>query len=79
MRAGPADLVLAAPQRPEFLATLRAAGVIGLPEFLSEVPRGRIMAGDRPYGVAGPHLQRSAVARYRSPAQSSVCWSLAAD
>ena len=73
--AGPGDIVLAPPPRPRFLASLRDAGVTGLPAFVERVPRGRAVAGHRPYGVPGEHMRRSAVARYRSDV--SVCRSMA--
>ena len=63
--AGPHDVVLAPPQRPAFLAALRASGAHGLPDFLPAVPAGRAIAGHRPYGVPGEHLRRSLVARWR--------------
>ena len=63
--AGPHDVVIAPPQRPAFLAALRAAGAHGLPAFLPSVPCGRAIAGHRPYGVPGAHLRRSLVARCR--------------
>lgn len=63
--AGPQDVVLAPPQRPAFLAALRASGAHGLPDFLPAVPAGRAIAGHRPYGVPGEHLRRSLVARWR--------------
>ena len=72
--ADPCDIVLAPVQRPEFLASLRAAGVHGLPEFHPVVPPGRPLAGHRPWGVAGEHLRRSNVARYRDDV--AVCRSL---
>ena len=71
--AGPHDVVLAPPQRSAFLATLRAAGIHGLPDFLPAVPSGRAVAGHRPYGVAGDHLRRSRVARCRDDV--AVCCS----
>ena len=63
--AGPHDVVLAPPQRPAFVAALRASGAHGLPDFLPAVPAGRAIAGHRPYGVPGEHLRRSLVARWR--------------
>ena len=63
--AGPHDVVLAPPQRPAFLAALRASGAHGLPDFQPAVPAGRAIAGHRPYGVPGEHLRRSLVARWR--------------
>ena len=73
--AGPEDIVLAPQPRPQFLASLRDAGVTGLPTFVERVPEGRAVAGCRPFGVAGGHMRRSAVARYRSDV--SVCRSMA--
>ena len=72
--AGPDDIVLAPPQRPAFLVSLCAAGVASLPSFHPTVPAGRAIAGHRPFGVAGEHLRRSAVAQYRSDV--AVCRSL---
>ena len=72
--AGPNDIVLAPPQRPAFLAALRSAGARGLPQFLLSVPQEQPIAGHRPYGIAGPHLRRSRVTRYRSDVD--VCTSL---
>lgn len=74
--AGSNDVVLAPRQRPEFLDTLRAAGVTNLPEFEPQLSRERreTIEGYRPYGVAGSHLRRSAVARYRDDV--TVCHTL---
>jgi hypothetical protein len=73
--AGENDIVLAQKQRPEFIASLHAAGVTGLAEFHTAVPQGRAVTGHRPWGVVGPHLRRSTVTRYRTDV--TVCHSLA--
>jgi len=73
--ATPDDIVLAPKQRPEFLASLHAAGVHDLPRFQpKEVPllQGEESWESRPWGVAGQHLARSNVAQYK-PDQVSVC------
>ena len=72
--ARPTDIVVAPEQRPAFLSSLAAAGVRDLPTFAPAPPAGRAIAGQRPYAVAGPHLRRSNVARYR--ADVSVCRSV---
>jgi hypothetical protein len=74
--AGSDDVVLAPQQRPEFLDSLRAAGVTNLPEFEPQLSRERrdTVEGYRPYGVAGSHLRRSAVVRYRDDV--TVCHTL---
>jgi hypothetical protein len=58
------DIVLAPPQRPEFLHQLRAAG-FDLPEFHKEVPVGRAIAGLRPFATPGDHMRRSHVCEFR--------------
>ena len=68
------DIVIAPTQREAFLSSLRAAGVIDLPTFSPTVPSGQVLAGERPFGVAGEHLRRSRVTRYRSDV--TVCTSL---
>lgn len=67
--------------RPAFqTALIEAAGGDGsvgdfLPEFVeSEADSERVVAGHRPYGVAGEHLRRSNVARYRDDV--AVCRTL---
>lgn len=75
--AGPDDIVLS--QRPvsaAFVSALAAAGVdtSRLPAFSTSVPHDRQIAGHRPFGIAGSHLGRSNVARYRSDVR--VCRTL---
>lgn len=75
--AGKHDFVIAPPPRAEFLESLRDAGVTDLPTFISDagkLPKGRRIAGHRPWGVVGPHLRRSNVASYREDV--IVCRSL---
>lgn len=67
------DIVLAPEQRPAFLLQLQEAG-FELPEFRPTIPRARIIAGLRPFGVAGDHLRRSAVTALRDDVV--VCRSL---
>lgn len=74
--AGRHDIVLARPPRPEFLSALSEAGVCEMPCFCEKVPKGRAVAGSRPWGIAGDHLRRSNVERYRSDV--AVCRSLEA-
>ncbi len=62
--AGADDIVLAPPQRPEFLLGLKEAG-FALPEFRQEPPGDRAVAGARPFGVPGEHLRRSRIATLR--------------
>ena len=76
-----ADLVIAPPPLPDFLATLQAAGVSGMCQFcasLEQLPSTApiMIAGHRPYGVVGPHLRRSLVGRYRE--HGVVCHSVEA-
>ena len=75
--AGKHDIVAAPPQRLAFLDSLRAVGVVDLPKFHpSDTLKGHELAGYRPWGVAGPHLRRSNVTRYRPDV--TVCHSLEA-
>lgn len=74
-----ADLVIAPPPLPDFLAALQAAGVSGMCQFcasLEELPSSVPITGHRPYGVVGPHLRRSLVGRYRE--HGVVCHSVEA-
>ena len=74
-----ADLVIAPPPLPDFLATLQAAGVSGMCQFcasLEQLPSSVPITGHRPYGVVGPHLRRSLVGRYRE--HGVVCHSVEA-
>ncbi|CAE8624753.1 unnamed protein product [Polarella glacialis] len=69
------DIVLAPPQRPAFLDSLKKAGFTDLPQFRQDVPEElRKNIGHRPYGRPGEHLRRSNVAKYRSDVV--VCRSL---
>jgi hypothetical protein len=74
-----ADLVIAPPPLPDFLAALQAAGVSGMCQFcasLEQLPSSVPITGHRPYGVVGPHLRRSLVGRYRE--HGVVCHSVEA-
>lgn len=74
-----ADLVIAPPPLPDFLANLQAAGVSGMCQFcasLEQLPSSVPITGHRPYGVVGPHLRRSLVGRYRE--HGVVCHSVEA-
>jgi hypothetical protein len=69
--AGRNDIVLAPPQRPEFLHSLQQIGFTDLPEFccsLSDLSADRTdqITGYRPFGVPGSHICRSNVARVRN-------------
>lgn len=69
------DIVLAPPQRPEFLESLRWHGFTDLPEFREKVPKERKRTiGHRPFGTPGEHLRRSNVARFREDV--AVCRSI---
>jgi hypothetical protein len=58
------DIVLAPPQRPEFLQRLRDAG-FDLPGFHEQVPAGVVFAGTRPFATPGDHMRRSHVCKFR--------------
>ena len=63
--AGSNDIVLAPPQRPEFLQSLKMAGFSKLPIFIEKVPSDRAVSGYRPFGTPGDHIRRSNIAKYR--------------
>jgi hypothetical protein len=68
---GANDFVLAPAPSPAFLEHLRSQGFKDLPRFCRKIPEG---VEQRPWGVAGPHLRRSNVAKYRKDV--SVCTSV---
>ena len=69
--AGADDVVIAAPPSAAHIAQLRGAGFADLPAFEAELPLGAV---HRPFGVAGDHLRRSNIARYR--ADVAICRTL---
>jgi hypothetical protein len=72
------DVVLAPPPSPAFLEGLRCLGFTDLPNFSCDTKAFRRGNGrlkkERPYGVPGPHLRRSNVAKYRE--EVVVCKSI---
>ena len=59
------DIVLAPQQRPAFVESLKRAGFSDIAQFLPEIPKGRQVAGHRPFGLAGEHIRRSNVVKLR--------------
>lgn len=73
------DIVLAPPPRPEFVKHLRdKLGIVDLPSFMEDMDAvaasGRKIAAVRPFGIAGDHMRRSNIAKYREDV--SVCTTL---
>ena len=73
------DIVLAPPPRIEFLEHLRdKLGIIDLPTFIEDIEiitkSGIDIKAIRPFGIAGDHMRRSNIAKYRDDV--AVCKSL---